>query len=41
MRLLLDTHIALWAVVDDPRLPNSAASLISEYNHHGLTDCDI
>ena len=30
MRLLLDTHIALWAVVDDPRLPTKAAELIAD-----------
>lgn len=30
MRLLLDTHIALWAVVDDPRLPAMARSLIAD-----------
>lgn len=28
MRLLLDTHIALWAVVDDPRLSAKARALI-------------
>ncbi len=28
MRLLLDTHIALWAVVDDARLPANAVELI-------------
>ena len=28
MRLLLDTHIALWALLDDPRLPTAARSLI-------------
>ena len=28
MRLLLDTHIALWAITDDPKLPQSARSLI-------------
>ena len=28
MRLLLDTHIALWAIVDDARLPQPAANLI-------------
>ena len=28
MRLLLDTHIALWAIVDDPRLPSRARALI-------------
>lgn len=30
MRLLLDTHIALWAIVDDPRLPQHATELISD-----------
>ncbi len=30
MRLLLDTHIALWAVVDDVRLPAEARELIGE-----------
>lgn len=28
MRLLLDTHIALWAITDDPALPPSARSLM-------------
>jgi len=28
MRLLLDTHIALWALTDDPRLTRQARSLI-------------
>ncbi|MFP4510495.1 MAG: type II toxin-antitoxin system VapC family toxin [Spirochaetaceae bacterium] len=28
MRLLLDTHIALWAVIDSPRLPPTARGLI-------------
>lgn len=30
MRILLDTHIALWAIVGDPRLPKVAADLIAE-----------
>ena len=30
MRLLLDTHIALWAVVDDPKLPAKAVELIAD-----------
>jgi PIN domain nuclease of toxin-antitoxin system len=30
MRLLLDTHIALWAVADDQRLPPRARDLISD-----------
>lgn len=28
MRLLLDTHIALWAVADSPRLPARARELV-------------
>jgi PIN domain nuclease of toxin-antitoxin system len=32
MRLLLDTHIALWALVGDPRLPERAAKLIANPN---------
>ena len=33
MNLLLDTHIALWAIIDDPRLPDKARELISDsYN---------
>jgi PIN domain nuclease of toxin-antitoxin system len=30
MRLLLDTHIALWAIADDARLPQSARRLIAD-----------
>ncbi|HVY33990.1 MAG TPA: type II toxin-antitoxin system VapC family toxin [Caulobacteraceae bacterium] len=30
MRLLLDTHIALWALVDDSRLPQRATELITD-----------
>ena len=30
MRLLLDTHIALWAIADNPRLPQQARELILE-----------
>ena len=30
MRLLLDTHIALWAVTNHPRLPAQARELISD-----------
>jgi PIN domain nuclease of toxin-antitoxin system len=29
VRLLLDTHVALWAIVDDPRLPRVARELIA------------
>lgn len=30
MRLLLDTHIALWAATNDPRLPGRARRLIAD-----------
>ena len=30
MRVLLDTHVALWAIVDDPRLPSQARALIED-----------
>ena len=30
MRLLLDTHIALWALTDDPRLSEQARALIND-----------
>lgn len=30
MRILLDTHIMLWALVDSPRLPESARELIMD-----------
>lgn len=30
MNLLLDTHVALWAITDSPRLGERARSLISE-----------
>ena len=30
MRLLLDTHVLLWAVLDDPRLTETQAKAISE-----------
>lgn len=30
MNLLLDTHIALWAIADDPRLPAQARDLIAD-----------
>jgi len=32
VRLLLDTHVALWAIIDDPRL-GSAASLIADLDN--------
>ena len=30
MRLLLDTHIALWAITNNPRLPTKALELIED-----------
>lgn len=30
MRVLLDTHIALWAIADDPKLPARARALIAD-----------
>jgi PIN domain nuclease of toxin-antitoxin system len=30
MRILLDTHIALWAIVEDRRLPRDARTLIND-----------
>ena len=30
MRVLLDTHVALWALVDAPRLSSSARMLIED-----------
>ncbi len=29
MNLLLDTHVALWAITDNPRLPDAARKLIA------------
>lgn len=33
MRLLLDTHIALWALTDDPKLGTRARSLIADLDN--------
>ncbi len=33
MRLLLDTHIALWAVTDSPRLSIKARNLIEDLSN--------
>ncbi|MFN0024640.1 MAG: type II toxin-antitoxin system VapC family toxin [Parvularculaceae bacterium] len=33
MRLLLDTHIALWSVTADPKLPAAARSLIADFSN--------
>ena len=34
MRLLLDTHILLWALEDNERLPERARNLISNLSNH-------
>ena len=36
MRLLLDTHIALWAILDDVRLPKKARELIEDLGNDVL-----
>lgn len=28
MKVLIDTHIALWALVDDPKLPKEAEKIL-------------
>ena len=33
MKLLLDTHVIIWALTDDPRLSESARSLIASGDH--------
>lgn len=33
MRLLLDTHIALWAITSDPRPSQAAIGLIADPKH--------
>lgn len=30
MNLLLDTHVALWAITDDPKLPSKARTIIQD-----------
>ena len=37
MNLLLDTHIALWALTDDPKLPDTARSLINDEGNRVFT----
>jgi PIN domain nuclease of toxin-antitoxin system len=36
VRRLLDTHIALWAITDDPRLPAQARALIADADNDVL-----
>ena len=33
MNLLLDTHISLWAITDDPKLPKKARQMITSVSH--------
>ena len=33
MKLLLDTHVALWAIADDPRLARKALRLIEDFEN--------
>ena len=33
MRLLLDTHIVLWALIEDPRLSEHARKLIEDFSN--------
>ena len=33
MKLLLDTHVALWTVTDDPRLSRAARKLVADFTH--------
>ena len=39
MNLLLDTHIALWAITDSPRLSLKARELILSPRSRGLGEC--
>ena len=42
MNLLLDTHVALWAIVDAPRLPAQVRGLIADMPEDRIileTDC--
>ncbi len=34
MRILLDTHLILWALTDSPRLPAAARKLIEDEKNH-------
>ena len=37
MKLLLDTHIILWSLADDPQLPTAARDLIEDEETFGRT----
>ena len=32
MRVLIDTHIAIWAVLNDPKLPKQAKDIFKRYS---------
>ena len=36
MKILLDTHIVLWALADSPRLPEAARKIIMDEDNHIL-----
>lgn len=33
MRVLIDTHIALWALMDDPKMPKEAEKILMDENN--------
>lgn len=33
MKILIDTHIALWALMDDPKMPKAAAKILMDENN--------
>ena len=33
MRVLIDTHIALWALMDDPKMPKAAEQILMDENN--------
>lgn len=33
MKVLIDTHIALWALMDDPKMPKAAKQILMDENN--------
>ncbi|MBD5451884.1 MAG: type II toxin-antitoxin system VapC family toxin [Lachnospiraceae bacterium] len=33
MKVLIDTHIALWALMDDPKMPKEAEKILMDENN--------
>ncbi|MCM1189499.1 MAG: type II toxin-antitoxin system VapC family toxin [bacterium] len=33
MKVLIDTHIALWALIDDPKMPTQAGKILMDENN--------